>query len=185
MEHKYIPRLKERYIKEIVPILMKKYKYKNPLAVPKLVKIVINVGVGEGSSEPKLIELAMSELAQITGQKPIVTRAKQSIAAFKLRKNSPVGCMVTLRRNKMYEFLDRLIITALPRIRDFRGLSPNSFDKCGNYTIGIKEQIIFPEINYDKVEKTRGMNITLVTSTNNNELAKELLFNFGLPIRKD
>lgn len=175
--------LKEKYINEIIPKMMKELGYKNRLAVPRLEKIVLNIGLGEASSNPKLIDIALQELGQITGRRGIKTKAKKSIANFKLREGQSIGCMVTLRGRVMYEFLYRLIGISLPRVRDFRGLSSKSFDGYGNYTMGIKEQIIFPEINYDKVEKITGMNITLATTAKTNEEARQLLKLFGMPFR--
>jgi large subunit ribosomal protein L5 len=180
----YRPRLIDRYRGEIVPQLMKRFSYKSSMQVPRLDKIVVNMGVGDAVEDQKLIEHAVEDMTSITGQKPQVTRAKKSISNFKLRKNIPIGCRVTLRRWHMYEFLDRFISLAVPRIRDFRGLSDKSFDGRGNYSIGLKEQIIFPEINYDKVDKVRGMNITFVTTAPTDEEAYELLQAFGMPFRK-
>lgn len=178
------PRLLERYKDEIVPEMVKHFNYKNKLEVPRLKKIVINIGLGEAVLDIKLLEAAQSELGMITGQKPVVTRAKKSIANFKIRKNSPIGCKVTLRRAMMYEFLDRLISIAIPRIRDFRGLELNSFDKGGNYSFGLNEQLIFPEVDLDKVVKVHGMDITLVTDAKTKEEAFELLKLFGMPFRR-
>jgi len=180
----YRPRLIDRYRGEIVPQLMKRFSYKSPMQVPRLDKIVVNMGVGDAVEDQKLIEHAVENMTSITGQKPQVTRAKKSISNFKLRKDIPIGCRVTLRRWHMYEFLDRFISLAVPRIRDFRGLSDKSFDGRGNYSIGLKEQIMFPEINYDKVDKVRGMNITFVTTAPTDEEAYELLQAFGMPFRK-
>jgi len=180
----YVPRLKEKYYKEIVPELMKKFKYKNIMQVPKLEKIVINMGVGEATQNVKELEVAMKELSIITGQWPAIKRAKKSISSFRVRKGQPIACMVTLRGDRMYEFLDRFISIALPRVRDFRGLSPKSFDGKGNYTIGVKDQLIFPEIDYTKVEKSRGMNITFVTTGKTDEEGFELLNLFGMPFRR-
>ena len=180
----YRPRLIDRYRGEIVPQLMKRFSYKSPMQVPRLDKIVVNMGVGDAVEDQKLIEHAVENMTSITGQKPQVTRAKKSISNFKLRKDIPIGCRVTLRRWHMYEFLDRFISLAVPRIRDFRGLSDKSFDGRGNYSIGLKEQIMFPEINYDKVDKVRGMNITFVTTAPTDEEAYELLQAFGIPFRK-
>ena len=177
-------RLNERYVKEIAPALMNKFGYTSPMQVPKVDKIVINVGLGEAVANPKAIEEATKELAQITGQKPVVTRAKKSIANFKLREGMPIGCKVTLRGEKMYEFLDKLVTITLPRVRDFRGVSDTAFDGRGNYTLGVKEQIIFPEINYDKVNKLRGMDIVIVTTAKTNEEAKALLVEIGMPFVK-
>ncbi len=180
----YVPRLKEKYFKEIVPAMMKKFGYKNIMQVPKIEKIVINIGVGEATQNIKELETAMKELSLITGQWPAIKRAKKSISAFKVRKGQPIACMVTLRGNRMYEFLDRFISIALPRTRDFRGLNPNSFDGSGNYTIGVKDQLIFPEIDYTKVEKVRGMNVTIVTTAKTDEEGYELLKLFGMPFRE-
>ncbi|MBI4778121.1 50S ribosomal protein L5 [Candidatus Desantisbacteria bacterium] len=176
--------LKEKYDNEIIPQMMKELGYKNKWAVPRIEKIVINIGLGEGGSNPKLLDTAITELGQITGRRGIKTKAKKSIANFKLREGMSIGCMVTLRGRAMYEFFYRLISISLPRVRDFRGLSPKSFDGYGNYTMGIKEQIIFPEINYDKIEKAAGMNITLITTAKTDEEARELLKLFGMPFRK-
>ena len=180
----YIPRLKKEYLDRIVPALKKQFNYKNTMMVPKLEKIIINVGVGEASQNPKLLDGITQEIGTIAGQKPIITRAKKSISNFKLREGMPIGCKVTLRKAKMYEFLDRLINTSIPRIRDFRGVSDRAFDGRGNYSLGIKEQIIFPEIDYDKVDKIRGMDITFVTSADTDEEARALLAEFGMPFRK-
>ncbi|MEW6482334.1 MAG: 50S ribosomal protein L5 [bacterium] len=177
-------RLKTIYKDKIIPLMMKEDGYKNPLAVPRLSKIVINMGVGDATVDGKLLDRAVDELTLISGQKAIKRKAKRSEAGFKLRKGMAIGCMVTLRRERMYEFLDRLLNMALPRVRDFRGLSPQSFDGQGNYTLGIKEQIIFSEIDYDKVEKIRGMNITLVTTARSDKEAKRLLELFGFPFVK-
>ncbi|MCX5800760.1 MAG: 50S ribosomal protein L5 [Candidatus Eisenbacteria bacterium] len=179
-----VPRLKTKYEKEVVPLLMKKFGYKNKMQVPKLVKIVINMGVGDSLVNIKLLDAAVADLTTITGQKPTVRRAKKSIANFKLRAGVPIGCAVTLRGARMYELYDRFVNVAVPRIRDFRGLSPKSFDGRGNYTIGLTEQIIFPEINYDKVEKIRGMDVTIVTSARTNEEAFELLKLMNMPFRQ-
>lgn len=175
--------LKEQYKKEVIPALMKKFNYKSVMQVPKLEKIVINIGLGDVKENPKSLENAVAELAMITGQKPIITKAKKSIAAFKLREGANVGCKVTLRQDKMYDFAYKLFNLALPRVRDFRGLPKNSFDGRGNYSLGIKEQLIFPEIEYDKIDKTRGMDIILVTSANTDEEARELLSLLGMPFR--
>ncbi len=177
-------RLKEKYKKEVVPALMKKFGYKNVMKVPKLEKIVVNVGVGEAIQNAKLLDSAVSDLSRITGQKPAVKRAKKAISNFKLKAGMPIGCMVTLRKNRMYEFFDRLVNVAIPRIRDFRGTSPKSFDGRGNYNLGLEEQIIFPEIEYDKVEKVRGMSITVCTTAKTDEEAFELLKAMGTPFRK-
>ena len=176
-------RLKKHYDTELKDHLMQKLGLKNKFEVPKLTKIVVNIGVGEAAADSKKIDSASSDLATITGQKPIVTKAKKSIAGFKLRKGVNIGCKVTLRKTRMYEFLDRLVYIALPRVRDFKGLSKKSFDKSGNYSIGLKEQIIFPEIDYDKIDKVRGMDISIVTSTNNRNHALELLRGFNLPFK--
>jgi len=178
-----IPRLKTKYEKEVVPLLMKKFGYKNKMQVPKLVKIVVNMGVGDSLVNIKLLDAAVADLTAVTGQKPAIRRAKKSIANFKLRAGAPIGCSVTLRGARMYELYDRFVNVAVPRIRDFRGLSPKSFDGRGNYTVGLTEQIIFPEINYDKVEKIRGMDVTIVTSARTNEEAFELLKLMDMPFR--
>jgi len=177
------PRLKEKYIKEMVPKLMKGGKYKNIMQVPELKKICVNMGIGIATQNIKELDAAAIDLATITGQKPVITKARRSIAGFKVREGNPIGCMVTLRGNIMYEFLDRLLSIAIPRVRDFRGLSKKSFDGSGNYTMGIKEQLIFPEIDYDKVLSVKGMNITIATSSQNNEDALELLKEFGFPFQ--
>lgn len=177
------PRLQEKYEKEIIPRMMKEFGYKNPLQVPKIAKVIINMGVGEAKDEIKHLDLAMNEIAQITGQKPIIKRAKKAISNFKLKKGAPIACMATLRKDRMYEFLDRFINVALPRTKDFRGLNPNSFDGRGNYTLGVREQIIFPEVKYEKVEKIRGMNITICTTAKTDGPAKALLRYFGFPFR--
>lgn len=179
-----IPRLLERYRKEIIPDIMQKFGFKNKLQVPRLEKIVVNMGVGAGAHDIKVLEQACSELALITGQRPVITRARKAISNFKIKKGQPVGCKVTLRGFKMYEFLDRLVSVALPRIKDFRGLSQHSFDKNGNYSLGINEQTIFPEIDIDKVQRLQGMDITIVTTTQNQTLALELLKAFNLPFQK-
>jgi large subunit ribosomal protein L5 len=179
-------RLKERYKTEVMPALMKEFGYTNNMAVPRLEKIVLNVGVGrEAQTNPKVFDQAAVELATVSGQKPIVTRAKKSIAAFKLRTGMPVGVSVTLRGERMYEFLDRLVNAVLPRVRDFRGVSPKAFDGRGNYTIGIKEQLIFPEIDFNKVDRTRGMNISIVTTARTDEEGRALLRLFGMPFTKN
>lgn len=177
-------RLKEKYLNEVVPSLMNKYKYKSVMEVPKLEKIVINIGVGDATGNSKLIDAAVADLTQISGQKPVVTRAKKSIAGFKVRENQAIGCKVTLRGENMYNFLDKLISISLPRVRDFRGVSPKSFDGRGNYTMGIKEQLIFSEIDYDDVVKVRGMDIVFVTTAENNEESFDLLDGLGIPFRK-
>jgi len=175
--------LREQYQKEIVPALMKKFEYKSVMQVPKLEKIVINIGLGDTKDNPKALDNAIADLTAITGQKPVVTRAKKSIAAFKLREGANVGCKVTLRSDKMYDFAYKLFNVALPRVRDFRGVSKNSFDGKGNYSLGIKEQVIFPEIEYEKIDKVRGMDIIFVTTANSDEEAKELLAQLGMPFR--
>jgi len=176
-------RLKEKYVKEVAPRLMKEREYPNVMAVPRIQKIVINMGVGEATQNIKVLDVASEELGRITGQKAAVKRAKKSIAAFKLRQDMPIAAMVTLRGDRMYEFLDRLVNVALPRVRDFRGVPTNSFDGRGNYTLGLKDQLIFPEVDYAKVEKTRGMNVTFVTSARTDEESKLLLQYMGLPFR--
>jgi len=176
-------RLRERYQKEIVPALAKEYNYKNVMAIPKLEKIVINIGMGEAIQNSKLLDAAVDELGLISGQRPVITRAKKSIASFKLRKGMTIGCMVTLRGKRMYEFLDRMVSIALPRVRDFRGLPTKSFDGRGNYTIGLRDQLIFPEIDYAKVNKIKGMNITLATSAKTDDEARTLLRLLGIPFR--
>ena len=177
-------RLKEQYASEIVPEMTKKFGYKNVMQVPKLDKVVVNMGVGEAKENAKLLESAMNDLAIITGQKPVQTIAKNSVANFKIREGMPIGCKVTLRGSRMYEFADRLINLALPRVRDFRGVNPNAFDGRGNYALGIKEQLIFPEIEYDKVDKVRGMDIIFTTTAKTDEEARELLRLFGMPYAK-
>lgn len=179
-----IPRLKERYNKDVVSAMMKAFGYKNVMQVPRLEKVVINMGIGDAKDNLKLLDSAMEELAIITGQKAIVTKAKKSVAAFKLREGMKIGTKVTLRGNRMFEFLDRLFNIALPRVRDFRGVAAKSFDGRGNYALGIKEQLIFPEINYDKVDKIRGMDIIIVTTAKNDEEARELLTSLGMPFAK-
>jgi len=179
-----VARLKEYYFNEIVPAMKKKFGYKNDMEVPKLDKIVINMGLGEARDNPKVLESAAKDLETITGQKPVITKAKKSIANFKIRQGMSIGCKVTLRGERMYDFADRLINLALPRVRDFRGVSPDSFDGRGNYALGIKEQLIFPEIDYDKVDKVRGMDIIFVTTAKTDEEARELLSGFGMPFRK-
>lgn len=178
-------RLKERYVNEIRPMLMERFSYRSPMQVPRLVKITVNMGVGDAKQDSRQLELATEQLAAITGQKPSVRRARKSIAAFKLREGMPVGVAVTLRDERAYEFLDRLMSIAIPRIRDFRGLSTRSFDGRGNYTLGVREQIIFPEIDYDKVDQVRGMDITFVTSAQTDDEAFALLDSFGMPFAKD
>lgn len=173
--------LKEKYLKEVAPLLMTKFKYKSTMQIPKLEKIVINMGVGEVKENPKAIESAVGDLMLITGQKPIITKAKKSVAAFKLRQGMNIGCKVTIRGNRMYDFVYKLFNTALPKLRDFRGVPQNSFDGRGNFSMGVREQLIFPEIEYDKVDKIRGMDITFVTTANTDEEAKELLRLLGMP----
>jgi large subunit ribosomal protein L5 len=177
-------RLREKYTKEVAPALLKEFELKNNMAVPRLEKVVINMGVGEATQNAKLIDPAVTELSNITGQKALVTKAKKSIAAFKVREGMPIGAMVTLRGDRMYEFLDRLINIALPRVRDFRGVSSKSFDGRGNYTLGLRDQLIFPEIDYAKVEKMKGMNITIVTTARDDEQARALLKHMGMPFRQ-
>lgn len=176
-------RLRDKYTAEIIPKLRAEFNYKNIMQVPKIDKIVINMGLGEAIQNIKILDSASVELAAISGQKPVVTKAKKSIASFKLRQGMPIGCMVTLRRDKMYEFLDRLLNVSLARVRDFKGVSGKAFDGQGNYTLGIKEQLIFPEINYDQIDKIKGLNITIVTSAKNDEEGKALLKHFGMPFR--
>ncbi len=177
-------RLKEKYQKEVVPALMKHFGYRNVMQVPRVEKVVVNMGVGDAIREPKALDAAVSDLAAITGQKPIITRAKRSIAAFKVRAGMPIGCKVTLRGERMYDFLDKLFNVALPRVRDFRGLSSRAFDGRGNFTLGLKEQLVFPEIDYDKVEKIRGMDVIINTTARTDEEAKELLALMGMPFRE-
>lgn len=177
-------RLKEIYQNEIVDALMKKFGYKNVMQVPKIEKVVINMGIGEAKENVKILDAAASDLQTITGQKPVITKAKKSIANFKIREGMPIGCKVTLRGDRMYEFVDRLINLALPRVRDFRGVNPNAFDGRGNYALGIKEQLIFPEIEYDKIDKIRGMDVIFVTTAKTDEEARELLTQFNMPFAK-
>src|SRR6476660_7550549 len=177
-------RLRQHYAKVVVPALSKEFGYKNVMAVPKLDKISINIGLGEATQNAKLMDGAVNELGQIAGQKPVVTKARRSIAAFKLRENMPIGCMVTLRGDRMYEFFDRLVNVALPRVRDFRGVSSKSFDGRGNYTLGVKDQLIFPEIDYSKVDKTKGMNVTITTTARTDAEGLALLKNMGMPFRQ-
>ena len=179
----YQPRLRERYKKDVIPALMKRFGYTNAMQVPRLNKIVVNMGLGEAVANPKLVDAAVIELTSIAGQKPVVTKAKKAIATFKLREGMPIGAMVTLRRERMWDFMDRLVTLGLPRVRDFRGTSPKAFDGAGNYTLGLKEQIVFPEIDFDRVEKIKGMNVTFVTSADTDEEAKELLAQLGMPFR--
>jgi large subunit ribosomal protein L5 len=177
-------RLRERYVKEVRPALMKEFNLENPMAAPKLEKIVVNMGVGDATQNAKLIDPAATEVGQITGQKPVVTKARKSIAAFKVREGMPIGVMVTLRGDRMYEFFDRLVNIALARVRDFRGVPTKSFDGRGNYTLGVRDQLIFPEIDYSKVEKLKGMNITIVTSAGSDDQARALLKHMGMPFRQ-
>ncbi|HEY7785117.1 MAG TPA: 50S ribosomal protein L5 [Pyrinomonadaceae bacterium] len=177
-------RLKERYQKEIAPAIAKEFSIANPMAIPRVEKIVINMGMGEAIANSKILDTAADELRAVTGQKPVITKAKKSIASFKLRQGMPIGVMVTLRGDRMYEFLDRLVSIALPRVRDFRGVSPKAFDGRGNYTIGVREQLIFPEIDFNKVDKLRGMNISIVTTARNDEQARALLKGLGMPFRQ-
>ncbi len=178
-------RLREHYRKTVVPDLMKQFGYGNVMAVPRLSKVVVNMGVGEASGDIKILDAAVDELATIAGQKPLVTRARKSIANFKLREGNPIGCMVTLRGERMYEFLDRLISLALPRVRDFRGVPPKSFDGRGNYTLGLRDQLVFPETNFAKVTKVKGMNICIVTTARTDEESRGLLTGLGMPFRKN
>ena len=181
MADKYVPRLRAKYDAEIAQAMTAKFGYKNPLEVPKLEKITLNMGVGEASQDKKKVQTAAAEMELIAGQKPVVTKAKKSIAQFKLREGMPIGCKVTLRRERMYEFLDRLVTIAMPRIRDFRGLNPKSVDGRGNYAMGVKEQIVFPEISYDRIEKVRGLDIIVTTTAKTDDEARELLRLFGFP----
>jgi large subunit ribosomal protein L5 len=176
-------RLKERYQKEVAPAIAKEFGITNPMAVPRVQKVVLNMGMGEAIANAKILDTAADELRAISGQKPVITKAKKSIASFKLRQGMPIGVMVTLRGDRMYEFLDRLVSIALPRVRDFRGVSPKAFDGRGNYTIGVREQLIFPEIDFNKVEKLRGMNISIITTARNDEQARALLKGLGMPFR--
>jgi len=178
-------RLRERYVQEIAPALAKEFNYKNPMSIPKLEKIVINVGMGEAIANAKSMDAAVNDLTSIVGQKPVVTKAKKSIAAFKLREGMNIGTMVTLRGERMYEFLDRFISLALPRVRDFRGVSPKSFDGRGNYTVGLRDQLIFPEIDFGKIDKARGMNVCIVTTAKTDEEARSLLRHLGMPFRQN
>lgn len=179
-----MPRLKDKYLKQVVPEMMKKFKYKSVMAVPRLQKTIINIGLGSATKDSKIMDEAVKELAVISGQKPIITRAKKSISNFGIRKDMPIGCKVTLRSDRMYEFLDKFINIAIARIRDFRGIPSDSFDGRGNYTVGVKEQLIFPEIDFDQVTNTLGMNITIVTSALNDEEGKALLELIGVPFKK-
>ncbi|WNM64212.1 50S ribosomal protein L5 [Candidatus Nitrospira neomarina] len=180
----YIPRIKAMYHEQVIPAMMKEFGYKNPMQVPRVERIVLNIGMGEAVQNVKLLESAAAELEQITGQKPVLTRSKKAIAGFKLREGIPIGAKVTLRGARMHEFLDRLVSVALPRIRDFRGISPKAFDGRGNYTLGLKEQLAFPEIKYDDVASIHGMDITFVTTAQRNDEAKSLLAHLGMPFRK-
>ena len=179
-----MPRFKDRYRKEIVPALMEEFGYRNVMEVPRLQKIVVNVGLGEAMQEVKALDAAARDIATITGQKPIITRAKKSIASFKLREGNPIGVKVTLRGNRMYDFLDRMCNVALPRRRDFRGVSPDSFDGRGNYTLGFREQLVWPEVDYDSIDKIRGMEVTIVTTAKTDEEARRLLQLFGMPFAR-
>jgi large subunit ribosomal protein L5 len=183
MSDSSLPRLLQRYEAEVLPALVKRFHYRNQLAAPRLTRIVVNMGLGEAVANPKIIDTAVKELGAITGQRPIVTRAKKSIATFKLRENMPIGVKVTLRRQRMWEFMDRLVMLALPRVRDFRGISARGFDGAGNYTLGLREQLVFPEIDFDSVDAPRGMNITFVTTARNNEEGRGLLQELGMPFR--
>ncbi|NLM46719.1 MAG: 50S ribosomal protein L5 [Firmicutes bacterium] len=176
-------RLKDKYLNEVRPALMARFQYKNPLEVPRLEKVVINMGVGDAKDNPKALEAAVNDLALIAGQRPVITKAKKSVASFKIRQGMNIGCKVTLRGDRMYEFLDKLFNVALPRVRDFRGVSPKSFDGRGNYSLGLREQLIFPEIIYDQVEKVRGMDVVIVTTAKTDEEARELLRELGMPFR--
>lgn len=177
-------RLRELHKNEVVPAMMKRFGYKNPMQVPRVEKVVINMGLGEASQNPKVLESAVQELALISGQQPVVTRARKSVSSFRVREGMPIGCKVTLRGERMYHFLDRLFNIALPRVRDFRGLNPNAFDGRGNYTLGLREQLVFPEIDYDKMDQVRGMDITIVTTAETDEEARELLRLLGMPLRE-
>jgi len=178
------PRLRKRYKAEVIPALVRQFGFKNPMQVPRLQKITVNMGLGEAVANGKIIESGITEVTAITGQKPVVTKARKSIASFKLRQGAPIGVMVTLRKERMWEFLDRLITFALPRVRDFKGVSPKAFDGAGNYTLGLKEQIIFPEIDYDKVDKIKGLNVSIVTTARNDEEGRALLQQLGMPFRQ-
>ena len=185
MAEQYTPRLRKQYDEKIIAAMTEKFGYKNAMEVPKIEKITLNMGVGEGTQDKKKVTIAAAEMELISGQKPVVTKAKKSVAQFKLREGMAIGCKVTLRRERMYEFLDRLITIAMPRIRDFRGLNPKSFDGRGNYAMGLKEQIIFPEISYDQIEKVRGMDIIVTTTANTDDEARELLRLFGFPFPQE
>jgi large subunit ribosomal protein L5 len=180
----YVPRLQQKYRQEIVPQLMKQFGFRNQLEVPRLMKVTLNMGLGEATQTPKIIESAVEEMSTIVGQKPVITRARKSIATFKLREGVPIGVSVVVRRERMWEFVDRLIALALPRVRDFRGVSPRAFDGRGNYTLGMREQIVFPEINYDKVDKIKGMSVTFGTTAKTDEHGRALLAALGMPFRK-
>ncbi len=184
-EGRYVPRVKQMHQKEVVRQMMERYGYKNPMAVPRLRKIVVNMGVGEASLNIKILDAAADQLAAITGQRPVIRRARKSIANFKFRKGMPIGCTVTLRGDRMYDFFDRLVTIALPRVRDFRGLPTRAFDGRGSYTLGLKDQLVFLEVNYAKVDKVHGMNVTLVTTAGTDEGAKNLLTHLGMPFRRD
>ncbi len=184
-EGRYVPRVKQMHQKEVVRQMMERYGYKNPMAVPRLRKIVVNMGVGEASLNIKILDAAADQLAAITGQRPVIRRARKSIANFKIRKGMPIGCTVTLRGDRMYDFFDRLVTIALPRVRDFRGLPTRAFDGRGSYTLGLKDQLVFLEVNYAKVDKVHGMNVTLVTTAGTDEEAKNLLTHLGMPFRRD
>ena len=184
-EGRYVPRVKQLHQKEIVRQMMERYGYKNPMAVPRLHKIVVNMGVGEASQNIKILDAAVDQLAAIAGQRPVIRRARKSIANFEIRKGMPIGCTVTLRGDRMYDFFDRLVTIALPRVRDFRGLPTRAFDGRGNYTLGLKDQLVFLEVNYAKVDKVHGMNVTLVTTAGTDEEAKNLLTHLGMPFRRD
>lgn len=177
-------RLKERYAQEVVPALREEFSYSNPMQVPRLTKVVVNMGLGEAVQNARIVDAAVEDLRKLSGQQPVVTKARKSIASFKLREGMPIGCMVTLRGDRMWDFVERLFYLALPSVRDFRGLSEKAFDGRGNYTLGVKEQIIFPEIDYDKVDKVRGMNITFVTTAESDEEGRSLMRHLGLPFRK-
>ncbi|MDG2002842.1 MAG: 50S ribosomal protein L5 [Novosphingobium sp.] len=185
MADQYAPRLRKRYDEEIVKAMTEKFGYKNRFEVPKVLKVTLNMGVGEGTQDKKKVATALEEMELIAGQKPVITKAKKSIAQFKLREGMPIGCMVTLRRDRMFEFLDRLVTIAMPRIRDFRGLNPQSFDGNGNYAMGLKEQIVFPEISYDRIEKVRGLDVVVTTTARTDDEARELLSLFGFPFPKE
>lgn len=183
-ESGYVPRLKTAYEEQVIPEMMERFEYKNRFQVPRLCKVVVNMGIGEGTTNPKAVESAARDMAIITGQKPLVIKAKRSVAGFKLREGMTIGCKVTLRRNRMYEFLDRFLSIALPRVRDFRGLNRKSFDGQGNFSIGVEEQLIFPEIVYDEIDKVRGMDITVVTTADNDDEGRALLKRLGFPFKE-